>query len=121
EQNLRPELEQAIELLLETKGRVVVSGLGKSGHIGAKIAATLSSTGTPAQFIHATEALHGDSGALSPGDTGILISHSGSTAEVVHFATMLMEGEIPFISLTRNDESILGRIAQVNLSTAIDT
>ena len=73
-------LTKAVELLLRHEGKVVVSGIGKSGHIGQKIAATLASTGTPAVFLHAAEAVHGDLGIYTPGDPSILISKSGSTA-----------------------------------------
>ena len=77
-----PSVRQALGLLFSCRGRVVVTGLGKSGLIGAKISATFSSTGTPSFFLHATDALHGDSGALAPGDLLLAISNSGETAEV---------------------------------------
>ena len=76
------DFEAAIDAVLETKGRVVVSGVGKSGHVGRKIAATLASTGTPAGFVHATEASHGDLGMITPNDFCLLISNSGETSEL---------------------------------------
>ena len=79
--NLADNLSPALEILLSCKGHVVIAGLGKSGLVGAKIAATLASTGTPSFFMHATDALHGDSGALTPDDVLIAISNSGETSE----------------------------------------
>ncbi|EOA4000583.1 SIS domain-containing protein, partial [Campylobacter coli] len=81
--NLDENFSKAIELMLHTKGRCIVSGMGKSGHIGAKIAATLASTGTPSFFIHPGEALHGDLGMLTPDDILIAISNSGETEEIL--------------------------------------
>ena len=80
--DLPKDFSKTIEAMLETRGRVVVSGVGKSGHVGRKIAATLASTGTPANFVHATEASHGDMGMITPGDFCLLISNSGETAEL---------------------------------------
>src|SRR5690625_5474481 len=85
------DIPAVVELIASSTGRVVCTGLGKSGHIARKLAATLSSTGTPASFIHATEALHGDSGGLRPIDVLIAFSASGATAEVCHFASMRSE------------------------------
>lgn len=82
-------LARAMKLILDAPGRVVVTGLGKSGLVGAKIAATLSSTGTPASFVHAADALHGDSGLVRQGDVVIAISNSGETAEVCAFVDMV--------------------------------
>lgn len=89
------DLPEAMAMLKNTEGKVLISGIGKSGRIGEKIVASLSSLGTPAYFLHSTEALHGDSGAVEPGDTAILISNSGTTAEVLAFGTMLKEWGIP--------------------------
>lgn len=94
---------RVLPLLLDLDGRVVVTGLGKSGHIGAKLAATLASTGTPALFIHAADALHGDAGMVCPGDLLLAISKSGTTAEVVQFAAMARERGIGVLAMTGCD------------------
>ncbi|MDR1798737.1 MAG: SIS domain-containing protein [Bifidobacteriaceae bacterium] len=112
-------LPAAIELLHQATGRVIVSGLGKSGHVGAKIAASLASMGTPSFFVHATEALHGDSGMVVPGDVVILISNSGETAEVCWFGQMLAEWGIPMIAMVGVPDSTLGRLAQVVLDVGV--
>jgi arabinose-5-phosphate isomerase len=90
----------AIDILLGATGRVIVTGLGKSGLVGAKLAATLASTGTPAFFVHAAEALHGDAGMLVDGDVLLAISNSGNTAEVVHFAELAAERGNQVIAMT---------------------
>ena len=115
-----PALADAIGVIRGARGRVIVSGLGKSGHIGAKIAATLASTGTPAQFVHSTEALHGDSGMATPDDVAILISNSGETVEVCHFASMLNAWGVPIIAMARNPGSTLVRAAQVFLDISVE-
>ncbi len=119
-QAVRPALAEALRLLSRTRGRVVVSGLGKSGHIGSKIAATLASTGTPAFFVHSAEALHGDSGMVTPEDVTILISYSGETAEVCHFARMVLARGVPVIAMTGRPESTLATLAQVHLSIHVE-
>lgn len=113
-------LPMAMTLIMQTPGRVIVSGLGKSGHIAHKIAATLASTGTPAQFVHATEALHGDSGMAVEGDVAILLSYSGETAEVCQFCMMLASRSVPVIALTGRPGSTLGRLAQVTLPVGVE-
>lgn len=118
-ERVRDSLPAALELLASARGRVIVSGIGKSGHVGAKMAATFASTGTPAQFIHSAEALHGDSGMAVPGDVAILISHSGRTAEVCQFARMLKARAIPVIAMAGPADSPLARIADVHLSIAV--
>jgi arabinose-5-phosphate isomerase len=119
-QRIGSELTAAVELLMSTSGRVVVSGLGKSGHVGRKIAATLASTGTPAFFVHATEALHGDAGMLTGEDVGILISNSGETAEVCQFGALLLARGIPVIAMTGQPGSTLARLAAVHLMVAVE-
>jgi arabinose-5-phosphate isomerase len=118
--HVRHALPIAIDLIRSATGRVIVSGLGKSGHIGAKIAATLASTGTPAHFVHAGEALHGDAGMAAPGDVAILISYSGETVEVVHFGRILADESIPTIALTAWPESTLGRQSDVVLDIEVE-
>lgn len=117
---VRDSLPAAIELVQKARGRVVVSGLGKSGHIGAKIAATLASTGTPAQFVHSAEALHGDSGMVADDDVAILISYSGETVEVCHFGRMLSARSVPIIAITGRADSLLAKQAHVVLSVVVE-
>jgi arabinose-5-phosphate isomerase len=109
----------ACQLCLAATGRVVVTGLGKSGHIGVTIAATLASTGTPAFFLHATEASHGDLGMVARGDVVIAISNSGETAELLALLPHLRRMEIPVIALTGRPASTLAREAQVNLDVSV--
>ncbi|MFC3907660.1 KpsF/GutQ family sugar-phosphate isomerase [Legionella dresdenensis] len=118
-QRIDERFEQACRLLLECKGRVVVTGMGKSGHIANKIAATLSSTGTPAFFMHPGEASHGDLGMITPLDTVIAISNSGYTNEIVTLLPLLKRLEVPLIALTGNPESILAKTADINLDISI--
>ncbi|MCA1736176.1 MAG: SIS domain-containing protein [Actinobacteria bacterium] len=117
---LGPQLLEAIELISRAEGRVLVSGLGKSGLVGAKIAATLASTGTPAHFVHAGEALHGDSGVVTKFDVAILISNSGETTEVCRFASMLAAWQVPVIAMTARSDSTLARSAQVVLDLWVE-
>ncbi|SJM59592.1 Arabinose 5-phosphate isomerase [Actinomycetales bacterium JB111] len=114
-----PGIEQAARLVRSRRGKVVVSGLGKSGLIGAKIAATLASTGTSAHFVHAADALHGDSGAVSSEDVALLISNSGTTAEVCRFASMLGGWGVPVIAMTGDAGSTLARAAAVVLDISV--
>lgn len=115
-----PDFEQACEILLNCKGRVVVTGMGKSGHIGTKIAATLASTGTPAMFVHPAEASHGDMGMITPQDVVVALSNSGNTTEVVTLLPLLKRMNTPLISLTGNPDSTLARAAAVNLDTGVE-
>jgi arabinose-5-phosphate isomerase len=110
---------KACGLLLHVPGRVVVTGMGKSGHIGTKIAATLASTGTPAMFVHPGEASHGDLGMITEQDAVIALSNSGSTAEVVTLLPLLKRMAIPLVTMTGNANSILARAADVNLDTSV--
>jgi arabinose-5-phosphate isomerase len=116
EANLKP----ALEILIECKGSVVVSGLGKSGLVGAKIAATLSSTGTPSFFLHAADALHGDSGSLNAADVLIAISNSGETAEVVAIAKMAKSWGNKVIAMTKNANSSLAKSADATIIIAFE-
>ena len=116
EANLKP----ALEIILESKGHVVVTGLGKSGLVGAKIAATLSSTGTPSFFLHSADALHGDSGALTPGDVLVAISNSGETAEVTAIAKMAKSWGNSVIAITKNANSSLASSADSVINIAFD-
>lgn len=106
---------QAGQLLLSCRGRVVCAGLGKSGIIARKLAASLASLGTPALFVHAAEALHGDLGMIAPGDVAVLLSHSGATTEVCALLEPLRELAIPVVAITDHPDSPLGREADVVL------
>lgn len=118
-QRIDERFEQACRLLLACTGRVIVTGMGKSGHIGGKIAATLSSTGTPAFFMHPGEASHGDFGLITRQDTVIAISNSGSTHEIITLLPLLKRMGVPLISLTGNPDSPLAKSANVNLDVSI--
>ena len=110
----------ACELLLACEGRVIVVGMGKSGHIGGKIAATLASTGTPAFFVHPGEASHGDLGMITPGDLVIAISNSGETPEILTLLPIIKRMGIPLIAMTGQAASTLGNTAVECLDTSVD-
>ncbi len=107
--------DEAVQLLLDCKGRVIVSGMGKSGHIARKIAATLASTGTPAQFIHPAEASHGDLGMMAQGDVAIVLSNSGETPELADLIAYTRRFRIPLIGVASRPESSLIRQSDVAL------
>jgi arabinose-5-phosphate isomerase len=111
--------EKAVELLASCKGRVVLTGMGKSGIICRKIAATFSSTGQPALFLHPAEAIHGDLGMVVPGDVVISISNSGETAELLRLLEMLKRLGIPLIALTGRSQSTLARHSDVVLDVSV--
>lgn len=110
---------RAAERLKATRGRVVVMGIGKSGLIGRKMAATLASTGTPAYFVHPTESLHGDLGMVRPGDTLVALSYSGETEELKKILTFVRTRGVFLIALTGRPQSPLGRAADVVVNTAV--
>ncbi|WP_445323772.1 KpsF/GutQ family sugar-phosphate isomerase [Pseudomonas sp. EL_65y_Pfl2_R95] len=110
---------RACELILSSKGRVVVVGMGKSGHVGNKIAATLASTGTTAYFVHPAEASHGDMGMITRDDVVLALSNSGSTAEIVTLLPLIKRLGIKLISMTGNPESVLAKAAEVNLDASV--
>jgi len=112
-------IAEATELILAARGKVVVTGMGKSGHIGQKIAATLCSTGTPAVFLHAAEATHGDLGIYEPGDPSILISKSGATAELVHLIPVLRQFKTPLIGILGNLASPMALSVDVALDARV--
>lgn len=111
---------RACEIILACRGRVVVVGMGKSGHIGGKIAATLASTGTPAFFVHPGEASHGDLGMITPPDVVIAISNSGETGEILTILPIIKRMGVKLISMTGNPQSSLARQADVNLHVGVD-
>jgi arabinose-5-phosphate isomerase len=110
---------RAIELILKHRGRLLVLGVGKSGHIGRKIAATLASTGQPSFYIHPTEAIHGDLGMMVAGDVCLMISHSGNTDELLATIPSIKRIGLPIIALTANPESKLARYADITLNTYV--
>ena len=111
---------RAVALLLDCRGRAVVSGVGKSGHIGRKLAATLASTGTPALFVHAAEAAHGDLGMITRNDVLIALSYSGEAAELLTILPVIKRKGTPLIALTGNPASSLARHADVHLNVQVD-
>ena len=111
---------RAVELLLKCRGRVVVSGVGKSGHIGRKIAATMASTGTPAMFVHAAEAAHGDLGIITRSDVLVALSYSGETGELLTIVPTLKREGTPLVALTGHPASSLARHADVHLDIRVD-
>lgn len=110
----------ACNLLMQCKGKVVVSGMGKSGHIGNKIAATLASTGTPAFFMHPGEANHGDLGMLAPNDVLLAISNSGETGELLNLLPVVKRMNVPVIAMTNRADSTLGKHADVVLDIGVE-
>ena len=114
------EFERAVDLLLRSQGRVIVTGMGKSGLICQKIAATLSSTGTPSAFMHPAEAIHGDLGMLVAGDVLIAASNSGETAEIVRLLELVRRLGATIIGLSGNPDSSLARFADVHLDIGVD-
>ena len=111
---------RAVDLLLRCRGRVVVSGVGKSGHLGRKIAATLASTGTPAMFVHAAEAAHGDLGMITRSDVLVALSYSGQTTELLTIVPTLKREGTPLLAITGEADSPLARHADVHLDVRVD-
>ena len=118
---LGPAFAAACRCILDTAGRVVVTGMGKSGHIAGKIAATLASTGTPAFFVHPGEASHGDMGMITVSDCVVALSNSGSTHEILTLLPLIKRLGIPLISMTGSDTSELAQAADVHLLASVET
>ncbi|BAM06467.1 KpsF/GutQ family sugar-phosphate isomerase [Leptospirillum ferrooxidans] len=118
---LGDDFSNAIHLILSREGKVVVTGLGKSGHVARKIAATLSSTGTSAFFLHPAEALHGDLGMIDKGDTVLALSKSGNTAEIMALIPFLKRLSIPIISMVARSDSEMAGVSDVVLATGVET
>ena len=116
---LGADFDKACRMLLACPGRVVVSGMGKSGHVGRKIAATLASTGTPSFFLHPAEASHGDLGMLTKGDIVLAISYSGETVELLTILPLIKRMDAPLIAMTGNPQSTLAREAVVHLDVSV--
>ena len=119
EHRIDDSFSKAVDLLASVDGRVIVSGMGKSGHIGNKIAATLASTGTPAQFVHPAEAYHGDMGMVTRSDAALLMGNSGTTSEITALLPLLKRLGIPIIAMTGNASSTLATAADVHLNIGV--
>ncbi len=116
---LDEQFDKAVELMFSCKGKVILTGVGKSGHIGAKIAATLSSTGTPAFYVSPLDLYHGDLGVITNDDVVIAISHSGMTDELLRFVPFLTEEGIPIIGISSNPESLLAKNSTCHINVGI--
>ena len=114
------EFEQAVNMMYDCKGKVIVTGVGKSGHIGEKIAATLSSTGTPSFFVNPLDAYHGDIGVMTPGDVVLAISNSGQTEELLRFLPMVQHMGLPIIGMSGNRHSQLARYATCHIYVGVE-
>ena len=111
---------RAVEAIRDCKGKIVVTGVGKSGHIGSKIAATLASIGTPAFFLNPLDAYHGDLGMLSSDDLVLAISYSGATEELLRFLPLIQAKKIRIIAMSSSEDSLLARCADIHLNIAVD-
>ena len=122
--NLIPRLDEsfvrAVETIRNCKGKIVVTGVGKSGHIGSKIASTLASTGTPAFFLHPLDAYHGDLGMLSEQDIVLAISYSGATEELLRFLPLIQAKHIPIIGISGHEDSLLARYSDIYLNVSVE-
>ena len=122
--SLIPQLDEnfdkAVELILNCKGKVIVTGVGKSGHIGAKIAATLSSTGTPSFFTNPLDVFHGDLGVMTQDDVVLAISNSGQTDELLRFIPMVLHMQIPIIGMSGNPKSLLAKYSTDHLNVQVE-
>lgn len=116
---LTEDFSKAVDLIYNCKGRFVITGVGKSGHIGAKIAATLASTGTPSFFVNPLDAFHGDLGMFTSDDVVMAISNSGYTDELLRFIPLLLERNIPIIGMSGNPESLLAQYSTCHLNIKV--
>lgn len=121
--DLIPQLDEnfdkAVDMIFHCKGKIIVTGVGKSGHIGAKIAATLSSTGTPAFFINPLDVFHGDLGVMTADDIVLALSNSGQTDELLRFIPMVLHMNIPIISMTGNENSLLAKYSNAHIKVKV--
>ena len=113
------EFDRAVELMFRCHGKIIVTGVGKSGHVGAKIAATLSSTGTPSFFINPLDVFHGDLGVMTSDDVVLAISNSGQTDELLRFIPMVLQMQIPIIAMSGNPDSLLAKYANYHLNVSV--
>lgn len=116
---LTDDFDKAVDLVYNCKGKFIITGVGKSGHIGAKIAATLASTGTPSFFVNPLDAYHGDLGMFSPEDVVMAISNSGNTDELLRFIPLLLDRKIPIIGMSGNPNSLLAQYSTCHLNIAV--
>ena len=119
-EKLDKKFEQAVELMYNCKGKIIVTGVGKSGHIGAKIAATLSSTGTPSFFINPLDVFHGDLGVMTSDDVVLAISNSGQTDELLRFIPMVLHMHIPIIGMSGHPDSLLAKYSTCHLNVGVE-
>ena len=121
--DLIPKLDEnfdnAVDLIFRCKGKVIVTGVGKSGHIGAKIAATLSSTGTPSFFINPLDVFHGDLGVMTKDDVVLAISNSGQTDELLRFIPMVLHMNVPIIGMSGNNDSLLAKYSNIHINVGV--
>ena len=117
---LNDSFDEAVELIYACKGKIIVTGVGKSGHIGAKIAATLSSTGTPSFFINPLDVYHGDLGVMAQDDVVLAISNSGQTDELLRFIPMVLHMHIPIIGMSGNPHSLLAKYSTCHLNVSVE-
>ena len=122
--SLIPQLDEnfdkAVDMIYSCKGKVIVTGVGKSGNIGSKIAATLSSTGTPAFFINPLDVFHGDLGVMTPDDVVLALSNSGNTDELLRFLPMILHMKVPVIAMSGNSESLLAKYSNVHIKVKVE-
>jgi arabinose-5-phosphate isomerase len=119
-EKLDEDFEKAVELMFACKGKIIVTGVGKSGHIGAKIAATLSSTGTPSFFINPLDVFHGDLGVMTSDDVVLAISNSGQTDELLRFIPMVLHMQIPIIGMSGHPDSLLAKYSTCFLNVGVE-
>ncbi len=119
-QRIDSEFNKACQLILNCSGRIIVTGMGKSGHVGKKIAATLASTGTPAFFVHPAEASHGDMGMITPQDVVLALSYSGTSNEILTLLPLFKRSGIKIISMTGNPNSTLAEVSEAHINVAVE-
>lgn len=112
--------ERAVEMMYNCRGKVIVTGVGKSGNVGAKIAATLSSTGTPAFFINPLDVYHGDLGVMTPEDVVLALSNSGQTDELLRFLPMVLQMKVPVVSMSGNPNSLLAKYSDAHIRVSVE-
>ena len=117
---LDDQFEKSVDLMLHCKGKVIVTGVGKSGHVGAKIAATLSSTGTPAVFVNPLDAYHGDLGVITKDDVVLALSNSGQTDELLRFVPIIIHMEVPIIGMSGNPDSLLAKYSTYHINVKVE-
>lgn len=117
--SLGPSFVAAVQLILKCRGRVIVTGIGKSGHVGNKIAASLASLGTPAFFLHTAESVHGDLGMVTKEDVVLMLTHSGETVEILNLLSHLLPIGCPLLAITGNPNSTLAKAVNIHLDSGV--